>query len=147
MDPPYDGTGRGGTPSCIVAVRDRRRSRAGLPGCLAEPGLMEHRGASPVFLSVERVPSDVMSKVDDMTDRTEADGAYGAGGPEPWPGYDAGLPAPPPSPPSRSYGPTTPPRRNGWAAALVVLVAAMLLAGTLIGLNLGSDRSPSSRTA
>jgi S1-C subfamily serine protease len=61
---------------------------------------------------------------------------------EPWAGYEAGMP-PPPTVPVPATDASTPPRRSGWIAALVALFAAMLLVGTLIGMNVGTDGSSS----
>jgi S1-C subfamily serine protease len=51
------------------------------------------------------------------------------------------MPPPPTAPLPRPRAPSRPPRRNGWIAALVALFATMLLLGTLIGMNVGTDTS------
>lgn len=53
-------------------------------------------------------------------------------GQEPWAGYDVGLPAPPPP-----RG-TPPGRRAGWMVGLGALLAALIVAVTLVGLNVGT---------
>jgi len=57
---------------------------------------------------------------------------------EPWAGYDAGMPAPP--------GFTPPPgtpkaRKSRWMVGLGALLAALIVAVTLVGLNLGTHTS------
>src|SRR5206468_2956329 len=84
-----------------------------------------------------------MSKVDDLSETTDPDNpAASRRGSEPWAGYDAGMPPPPTVPVPRPLAPSRPPRRTGWIAALVALFAAMLLVGTLIGMNVGTNGSP-----
>jgi S1-C subfamily serine protease len=57
---------------------------------------------------------------------------------EPWAGHDAGMPAPPGFTPP----PGTPPARKGrWMVGLGALLAALIVAVTLVGLNLGTHTS------
>lgn len=54
---------------------------------------------------------------------------------EPWAGYDAGMPAPPGlTPPPRTTGA----RKSRWMVGLGALLAALIVAVTLVGLNLGT---------
>ncbi len=57
---------------------------------------------------------------------------------EPWAGYDAGMPAPPSLTPPPG---TTGARKSRWMVGLGALLAALIVAVTLVGLNLGTHTS------